>query len=137
MTNGIEKSKMMNVILWIAQVFLAVSFIWAASMKLFQPIDKLAEMWPWTSENIGLVKLTGVVDLLTGLGLVLPAALRIQPKLTIVVAYGAIVLMIVASIFHIARGEASQIGVNIFFLLIAVFVAWGRQRKVPITPRGN
>lgn len=126
----------MNVILWIAQVILAVGFIWAAAMKLFQPADKLAAMWPWTADHAGLVKFTGVLDLLAGIGLVLPAALRIQPKLTIYAAYGTIALMIAASAFHIVRGEASQIGMNIFFAVMAVFIAWGRQMKAPITAKG-
>jgi putative oxidoreductase len=73
------------------------------------------------------VKLTGILDLLAGLGLVLPGLFRIQPKLTVYAAYGIIALMIAASIFHISRGEASLIGVNIFFLAVAAFVAWGRR----------
>lgn len=130
-----KTSKTMNILLWIAQVFLTVSLIWSSTMKLFQPADKLAEMWPWTVENASLVKLTGVLDFLAAIGLVLPALLRIQPKLTIYAAYGTIALMIAAGIFHIARGEASQIGVNIFFAVFAVFIAWGRLKKAPITPK--
>jgi uncharacterized membrane protein YphA (DoxX/SURF4 family) len=136
MINEQKKSKTMNIILWILQVILAVSLIWASSMKLFQPADKLAVMWPWTADNTALVKLTGVLDLLAGIGLVLPALLRIQPKLTTYAAYGTLVLMIAASVFHITRGEVSQIGVNIFFAVFAVFIAWGRQKKSPITPKG-
>lgn len=133
MTNEQKTSKAMNVILWIAQVILAVSLIWASTMKLFQPADKLAEMWPWTAEHPSLVKLTGILDLLAGIGLVLPALLRIQPKLTIYAAYGTIALMFIASIFHITRGEASQIGVNIFFAVFAILIAWGRIKRAPIT----
>jgi hypothetical protein len=129
MTNQQKISKTMNICLWVAQVILASSLIWASTMKLFQPADKLAEMWPWTADHTILVKLTGVLDLLAALGLILPALLRIQPKLTIYAAYGIILLMIAASIFHIARGEASQIGINIFFAAFAVFIAWGRLKN--------
>ena len=125
----------MNLLLWIAQATLAASFIWSATMKLFQPADKLAEMWAWAADHPELVTLTGIVDLLAGIGLVLPALLRIQPKLTIYAAYGSVALMIAASIFHIARGETSKIGVNIFFALVAIFIAWGRQKKTPITSK--
>ena len=137
MTNKRKTSKTMNIILWIAQVLLAVTFIWAASMKLLQSADKLAETWAWAADNAALVKLTGVLDLLAGTGLVLPALLRIQPKLTIYAAYGTTALMIAAGIFHLARGEASQIGFNAFVTVLAVFIAWGRQNKAPITPRGK
>jgi uncharacterized membrane protein len=135
MTSEQKSSKAMNVILWIAQAILAISFIWAATMKFLQPADKLAEMWPWTAGNVALVKSTGILDLLAGVGLVLPALFRIQPKLTVYAAYGTIALMIAASTFHIIRGEGSTIGVNIFFLAFAIFIAWGRQKKVPITSK--
>lgn len=119
----------MNTILWIAQAVLSLGFIWAGLMKLFQPADKLAAMWPWTIDNPQLVTLTGVLDLLAGVGLVLPALFGIQPRLTVFAAYGTIALMIAASVFHVSRGEASEIGVNIFFAMIAVFIIWGRTSK--------
>ena len=105
-------------------------------MKFFQPADKLAEMWAWTADNAGLVKFTGVLDLLAGIGLVLPALLRIQPQLTVYAAYCTIALMTAAGIFHISRGEASQIGVNIFFAVFAVFIVWCKQKKSPFTTKG-
>jgi len=41
-------------------------------------------------------------------------------------------LIIYASIFHIARREAPVIEVNIFFAVVAAFIAWERFKKVPI-----
>jgi uncharacterized membrane protein len=122
----------MNVILWIIQGLLAVTFFGAGLMKIFKP-EELP--FPWVKGNTNLVLLTGIVDLLGGLGITLPALFRIQPKLTIFAAYGIIVLMIVASVFHISRGEAKDIGFNIFMALLAVFVAWGRKTKATITPK--
>lgn len=119
----------MNVVLWIAQGLVAITFIWAGFMKIFKPGDL---PFLWVKENGNLVLITGIVDLSGGLGIVLPALLRIQPKLTIFAAYGIAVLMAIAIIFHISRGEAKDIGFNIFMLLIAIFIAWGRQKKVPI-----
>jgi uncharacterized membrane protein YphA (DoxX/SURF4 family) len=122
-------SKALNIGLWVAQLLLAASFIWAASLKLFQPTDKLAQMWPWVSQvPNGLVKVTGLVDLLGGLGLILPGLLRIQTKLTYISALCIVALMVVASIFHITRGETSQIGANIAFAILAIFIAWGRYK---------
>lgn len=129
MTAEQKTSKTMNIILWIAQGLLAATFIWAGVMKLFKPEDL---PFPWVQDNANLVLITGIVDLLGGLGIVLPTLLRIQPKLTIFASYGIIALMTVASIFHISRGEAKDISFNIFMLLIAIFVAWGRQKEVPI-----
>jgi hypothetical protein len=69
------------------------------------------------------------------MGLTLPAFLRIMPRLTPIAAIGIIALMIAAATFHIARGEASVIGVNIVFAVIAAFIAWGRLMKAPILPK--
>lgn len=131
-----KSSKAIHIILWVAQVALAVSLVWAAAMKLFQPIDKLAAMWPWAGQvPVALVKFTGIIDLLGAIGLILPSLLRNNPKLTPIAAIGIMVLMVCASIFHIARGEASVIGVNIVFAGIAAFIVWGRFTKVPITEK--
>lgn len=132
MTSEQRTSKTMNIILWITQGLLSATFIWAGFMKIFRPEDL---PFPWVKDNINLVPITGIVDLLGGLGIVLPTLLRIQPKLTNFAAYGIIVLMTVASVFHISRGEVKDIGFNIFMALLAVFVAWGRQIKAPITPK--
>ena len=126
---------LLNIMLWFAQILLSVSFIWAGAMKLFKPAEQLAAMWPWTAAHPGLVNFTGVLDILAGLGLVLPALLRIVPKLTVYAALATIALMIVAIIFHISRGEVSQMGVNIFFTLAAAFIAWGRTAKASIGRR--
>ena len=102
-------------------------------MKLFQPTEKLAAMWPWAGQvPVALVKFTGLVDLLGAIGLIVPSLLRIKPKLTPMAAIGIIVLMISASIFHVSRGEASQTGVNIVFAGVAAFIAWGRFSRAPI-----
>lgn len=120
----------MTVLLWIAQLIVAASFIWAGAMKLFQPAEQLALMWPWTAEYPLLVKLTGILDVLGGIGLIVPTLLKIQPKFTVYTAYAAIGLMISASIFHIARGEASLIGINVLYAILAFFIAWGRNTQL-------
>lgn len=131
MTNP-KKSIVLHVFLWLFQVLLAVTFIWAGGMKLFQPNEL---PWPWIKANPGLTVVSGIFDLLAAIGLILPSLLRIQPKMTVYAALGTIALMITASIFHISRGEGNQIGFNIFVLFAAVFIAWGRLKKAPINPR--
>lgn len=128
MTRIQKRSKTMNILLWTAQAFLALIFIWAGFMKLVQ---SEALPFPWAKDHASLVILTGIVDLLAGVGIILPALLRIRPKITVYTAYGTIALMIAASVFHIARGETKDIGFNVLTAALAVFVAWGRQRKAP------
>lgn len=125
--------KTMHILLWIAQILLSVSLIWAAYLKLFQPIAQLETMWAWTGEvSPFFVRFTGIIDLLGGLGVILPALFRFKPILVPIAALGIVFLMISASVFHICRGEASQIGFNVVFGMIAGFVAYGRLRIAPI-----
>lgn len=125
--------KTSNILLWIAQILLSASLIWAACLKLFQPIAQLQTMWPWTGEvSLQLVRFTGIIDLLGALGVLLPALFRFKAILTPIAATGIVLLMISAGIFHVCRGEASQVWFNAVFGAIAAFVAYGRFKIVPI-----
>ena len=125
--------KITHILLWIAQVLLSITLIWAAFVKLTQPIEQLKTLWPWTGEvSPALVRFTGVIDLLGALGVILPALFRFKTILVPLAAIGIVLLMISAGIFHIYRGEASQIGFNMVFGLIAMFVAYGRLKLAPI-----
>ncbi|QKZ14131.1 DoxX family protein [Spirosoma sp. KUDC1026] len=125
--------KVLNLTLWIAQLLTAILLLWAGYVKIAKPITELAAMWPWAGEvSATFVRFTGVIDLLGALGLILPAALRIQPRLTPVAAVGIILLMICATVFHLLRGEGANIGFNIGVIVIAAFIAWGRFTKAPI-----
>jgi len=126
-------SKGLNITLWVAQGLLAAMFLMAGANKFFQSIEELAKMLPWVTDMpMGLVKFIGISELLGGLGLLLPSILRIKPTLTPLAALGLSIVMLLASIFHISRGEFSAIGMNIVLLAIALFIAWGRTKKVPI-----
>lgn len=123
----------MNIALWIVQSLLAAMFLMAGANKLFQSTEELVKMLPWvTSVPVGLVKFIGISELLGGIGLLLPSILRIKPILTSYAAIGLALVMLFASIFHISRGEYSVIGMNFVFMALALFVAWGRSKKVPI-----
>ncbi len=136
MSNPQPSSKIISIALWAAQFILAATLVWASYMKLVQPVDQLATMWPWAGEvPVAFVKFTGIIDLLGAIGLILPALTRIKPVLTPIAAVAVIVLMLCASIFHISRGEASVTGVNVVFALIAAFIAWGRFKKAPIVSK--
>lgn len=124
MKEELKTSKGLNIALWIAQGLLAVTFIWAGFMKLVKP-EQLP--FPWIKDSPNLVILTGIFDLLGGIGIVLPMLLKIKPKLTVYAAYGIMLLMVAASVFHVSRGESKDIGFNIFMLLLAGFVSWRRK----------
>ena len=126
----------MKVVLWILQVVLAVAFLAAGAMKLTQPLAMLAVSLPWTADVPGaLVRFIGVAEVLGGLGLVLPAATRILPRLTPIAAAALAIDMVLATLFHLVRGEAMMAPITLLLVALLAFVAWGRTTRAPIAPR--
>jgi putative oxidoreductase len=129
-------SRAVHISLWITQVLLAAMFLMTGFMKLSQPIDALAGQLPWvTSVPEALVRFIGAAELAGALGLVLPSLTRIQPRLTALAALGLLVVMALASAFHISRGEGAMVPMNFVLAAIAAFIAWGRGKRAPIAPR--
>lgn len=118
----------MNVALWIIAGLLAAAFLAGGAVKLTQPREKLAASGFGFVEDLsaGTVKAIGAIELLAGVGLVLPAALDIAPVLVPMAAVGLVLLMVGAMVTHLRRHEASAVVVNLAILALAVFVAWGR-----------
>jgi putative oxidoreductase len=128
--------KAWNISLWIVQILLAIGFGMGGFMKATQPIADLAEMMVWPGAvPPALVRFIGLAELAGALGLVLPAATRIKPVLTPIAALGLVAIMVLAAIFHVARGEFGALPINFLYAALAAFVAWGRLRKAPILPR--
>ena len=123
-------------VLWVVQVLLAAAFIMSGFGKVTQSMAELHATMPWSAEvPLGLVRFIGVAELLGGIGLILPAATRIQPWLTGYAAVGLLLVMVLAAGFHASRGEYRFIGINAILGGLAAFVAWGRLSSAPIAPR--
>lgn len=138
MVTTTKNNKALNISLWIAQGILAVLFLMAGILKSTQPIEQLAASLPWVKEvPPGLVRFIGISELLGAIGLVLPALLRVKPRLTFWASAGIATIMLFALVFHIATGEFSVIGMVVVIGLVATFVAWGRAKKVPIQPKAQ
>lgn len=136
-TNMAPTSKSWNIGLWAAQVALAAMFLMAGFMKLTTSPADLAGMGMLWAENApaALILFIGAVEVLGAIGVILPAATRIMPKLTQFAALGLATIMVLASCVHIYRGEYEVLPVNLVFFALAVFVAWGRSKKAPIARR--
>ena len=136
MTNQKTTSKAVNISLWIAQAILAIMFIMAGVMKSTQPIEQLGTSLPWVNDvSSGLVRFIGISELLGGIGLLLPALLRIKPMLTPLAALGIFTIMVFAFVYHITKGEYEALGFNVILAAIAFFIAWGRYKEVPVQPK--
>jgi hypothetical protein len=123
--------------IWVAQIALALLYGMAAYMKLLMsPADLVAMGLLWVENApILFVRAIGFAELLGVIGLILPAATRIRPELTIYAALGLLVIQVLAIGFHVMRGEFSVLGFNAIYLALAVLVLWGRGKKSPIAPR--
>jgi uncharacterized membrane protein YphA (DoxX/SURF4 family) len=116
----------MNVALWIVQFRLGISFLIFGFMKAFQ-YEKAKAGQPWVQDTPkALVIFIGLIELLGGIGVVLPELLDIEPWLTPLSAIGLAVVMVLAAIIHAKRKEYKSIWINLVVLLLALFVAYGR-----------
>jgi hypothetical protein len=124
----------MNIVLWIIQVILALLFLLAGGTKLILPI---AEM----TKDIHLpglfLRFLGVAEVLGGLGLILPGALRIKPGLTSVAAVGLMIIVIGATVITATNGPIVGAILPFITTLLLAFVAYGRWRIAPFAARGK
>ena len=124
----------MNTLLWMLQVLLALAFFAHGWLFLFPPaamVDQMNASLPrWFQVFIG------VAEILAAVGLTLPGFACIQPWLVPCAAAGVMIVMISATIFHLARGEVSSAATTVVLLAVATFTAYMRWRVAPIRPRG-
>src|SRR5215203_2800332 len=86
----------MNILLWILQILLGLTFLLSGGLKLVKSTAELIAMGPpdqivfsgWFYKFIGLCEVLG------GLGLILPGLLRRQQHLTPLAAAGLTIIMI-------------------------------------------
>lgn len=115
----------MNIALWIAQVLLALVFLFAGAIKFITPMDEMLKQAPIPLPPAFII-FTGVVELLGGLGVILPWLLNIRPGLTPLAAAGLVIVMIGAVVYTIAAGDLVSALISAVIGLLAAFVAWGR-----------
>ena len=123
----------MNILLWVLQVLLALAFFAHGLLFLFPPAAIVEQM------NASLPRwfqlFLGIAEILAAVGLTLPGLTRVQPWLISCAAVGIMIVMIFATIYHVARGEVSSAVITAVLLGLATFVAYMRWRVAPIPPR--
>src|SRR5688572_23180609 len=123
----------MNIVLWVVQVLLAAAFFAHGWLFLSPPAELVEQM------NASLPRwfqlFLGVAEVLAAVGLTLPGLTRILPWLVTWAAVGIMVVLVSATVFHIARGEISSAAITLVLLAMATFVAYMRYRVVPISAR--
>lgn len=123
----------MNIALWTLQVLLALVFVAHGVLFLVPPPDIAVQMDATLPRWFQVF--LGVAEVLAGVGLTVPGLTRIQPWLVPAAAAGVIVVLVSATVWHLARAEFSSGAITFVLLLMAVFLGHGRWRRLPIRPR--
>jgi hypothetical protein len=130
----------MNRILWIVQVLWGVFFSFTGFGKILcfnQAVwNQTLPRVPWFSAvPQALFVFIGVCEFLGGVGLILPAMTGVKPKLAPLAAFGLTLIMILAAVFHILRGEYNFfVPINMVLGGGAAFIAYGPLFVRPIAP---
>jgi uncharacterized membrane protein len=123
-------SRTLHVALWVVQLLLAAVFVLVGWTHALAPIEVAIARAPWVADlPAALVRFIGIAELAGAAGLVLPAATRIRPRLTALAAAGLATMMVLAIPFHLVRGEAKEVTINVVLGSLAAVVAWGRARQ--------
>jgi uncharacterized membrane protein len=120
----------MNIALWIVAGLLAVVYVGSGGLKVLASKQWIAGTGPaagWT-EDFGpaAIKVIGVLEVLGGLGLALPAVVGIAPDLVPVAALGLVMIMVGAVVTRISRREYKLMLLDMVYVVLLAFVAWGR-----------
>ena len=129
-------NKKLGVFLWVLQIVLAVMYLMAGIQKAFGDLSVVVKTIFWIAFTPPLlVRFIGVSELLGAIGLILPAALKIRPQLTTLAAAGLALIMLLANLMHIYRGEFFVLPMTLLMFAMAGFVAYGRWKLAPVTPK--
>jgi hypothetical protein len=126
----------LRVSLWVAQILLAAFYGLTGVLKLTLPMPRLAAMLRWPDMyGEAFTRFLGVCELAGALGLLLPAATRIFPRLTPLAAACLVLLQVCAISYHVSQHEFARLPLNVVLIGTAAFTLWGRWRKAPIPRR--
>jgi hypothetical protein len=115
----------MHVAYWIVAGILTLFYLYSGVLKVARTREQLRPMMHWIeTAPMPFVRTIGTIELLGVLGLVLPPLTGIAPGLAVAAATGLALLQVGATTLHVRRGEASQIGLNVGLLVLAVVAAW-------------
>jgi uncharacterized membrane protein len=127
-----KEQVVMNIILWVLQILFGLFFLFVGVMHFVLP-PNLPAMMGWMYElPRGLHVVSGILEILGGLGLILPGLFRTQTRLTPLAALGLVFVMIGAAVWHITRGEFQNVVQNLVVAALLGFVAYGRWKLSPL-----
>ena len=122
----------MNRLLWVLQGLLALLFLFAGGSKLAMSAAELTGQSPLPA---AFLRFIGVMEILGGLGLILPGMLRIRTELTALAAACLVIIMIGAVVVTVRTMGVGMAILPFVTGALAFFVAYGRWRVAPLGAR--
>jgi len=130
------RDRLLGIMLWAAQIALAVVFAFAGAFKVFVAPATLLEKAPdLAALPLLLIRLIGIAELAAAIGFILPALTRIEPMLTPLAALCVMPIMAGALAFSVSAGHRASVVLVIVCSALAWFVAWARSTRARIEPR--
>jgi uncharacterized membrane protein YphA (DoxX/SURF4 family) len=119
----------MNVLFWVLQGLVGSLFLFSGGTKLVMSTEAMQKMSPPNSIMLpgAFVKFIGVMEILGGLGLILPGLTKIRRNLTPIAAFCLLIIMIGAVVITIM---GPGVGAAIIPFAVGIFcavIAYGRR----------
>ena len=122
----------MNTLLWVLQIVAAILYAASGVMKVFM-LETVSEgVQSFGALPRGAWKTLGIVELICVVGLIVPAAFRWKPRLTVA---AAVVLALESLVFiwvHVQYGEIPPVIMSGVLGVLMAFIAYGRSVLRPI-----
>jgi hypothetical protein len=123
----------MNILLWVLQILAAILYGGSGVMKVFM-FDKVSGDVPSFGALPREAWMTlGIVELICTVGLIVPAALRWEPTLTVVAASVLAIESLVFVGVHVKYREITPIIMSCVLGVLMAFIAYGRMVLEPIS----
>jgi len=118
----------MNILLWVLQVLAALVYLASGVMKvfMFDTISKDVRSFDALPRQVWTAM--GILELVCVVGLIVPAALRWHPTLTVAAATVLAIESLVFIWVHIRSREVAPIIMSGVLGLLMAFIAYGRAR---------
>jgi hypothetical protein len=124
-----------NKLLWTLQIFWGLFFMLASGApKLVLPMESLPLPIP-IAEPV--LRMIGVLEVLGGLGIILPGVTRIQPWLTPLAALGLTLTALGGATYQFLAGQPESGVFAIAVALFCAFIAYGHWKLLPHQPRAT
>lgn len=112
-----------HIVTWALQGLLGLQFVFAGAMKFVMPIEEMTKNLPLPAAFLYFI---GACEVLGGLGLVLPGALRIRRGLTPLAASGLSIIMAGAVVICTRLGGVAMASLPLAVGLLCGLVVWRR-----------